>query len=40
MMTVHKTLVATDIDEFMDAADEAVAAAGLMLKKKDNKKDR
>ncbi|XP_063605952.1 E3 UFM1-protein ligase 1-like [Penaeus indicus] len=40
MMTAHKTLAAADIDEFMDAADEAIAAAGLMLKKKDNKKDR
>lgn len=40
MMTAHKTLAASDIDEFMDAADEAIASAGLMLKKKDNKKDR
>lgn len=40
MMTAHKTLAASDVDEFMDAADEAIAAAGLMLKKKDNKKDR
>ncbi|KAK3889969.1 hypothetical protein Pcinc_006121 [Petrolisthes cinctipes] len=40
LLSVNKTLVGAGLEEFHKAVDEAVAAAGIMLKKKDNKKDR
>lgn len=40
LLGVHKTLVGSTLEEFYDQVDAAIAATGIMLKKKDNKKDR
>ncbi|KAK7086302.1 E3 UFM1-protein ligase 1 [Halocaridina rubra] len=40
LFAVHKTLSGSTIEDFSTAADEAIAATGIMFKKKDNKKDR
>lgn len=40
LQTVNKTLTGTGLEEFHKVVDDAVAATGIMLKKKDNKKDR
>lgn len=40
LLGVHKTLVGSTLEEFYDQVDAAITATGIMLKKKDNKKDR
>ncbi|KAG0725427.1 E3 UFM1-protein ligase 1 [Chionoecetes opilio] len=40
LIKAHKTLINSTLEEFYEAVDGAIAATGIMLKKKDNKKDR
>ncbi|KAK8399047.1 hypothetical protein O3P69_004257 [Scylla paramamosain] len=40
LVKVHKTLTGSSLEEFYEHVDAAIAATGIMLKKKDNKKDR
>ncbi|MPC70941.1 E3 UFM1-protein ligase 1 [Portunus trituberculatus] len=40
LVKVHKTLTGSTLEEFYEHVDAAIAATGIMLKKKDNKKDR
>ncbi|XP_066965022.1 E3 UFM1-protein ligase 1 [Macrobrachium rosenbergii] len=40
LLAIHKSLTTSDMEEFLTLIDDAVSATGIMLKKKDNKKDR
>ncbi|KAK8751399.1 hypothetical protein OTU49_014591, partial [Cherax quadricarinatus] len=40
LLNVHKALSGSSLEEFFDVVDDAIAVTGVMLKKKDNKKDR
>ncbi|XP_071532971.1 E3 UFM1-protein ligase 1 [Panulirus ornatus] len=40
MFSVHKTLNGSSLEDFFDRVNDAVVVSGVMLKKKDNKKDR
>nr|XP_045606783.1 E3 UFM1-protein ligase 1-like [Procambarus clarkii] len=40
LLNAHKTLIGCSLEEFFDVIDDAIAVTGIMLKKKDNKKDR
>lgn len=40
MQALTKTLIGTNIDEFMAAAEESLVACSMILKKIDKKKDR
>ncbi|XP_042213163.1 E3 UFM1-protein ligase 1-like [Homarus americanus] len=40
LQNVHKTLSGSSVEDFVNVVDDAIAITGIMLKKKDNKKDR
>ncbi|XP_068237090.1 E3 UFM1-protein ligase 1 [Palaemon carinicauda] len=40
LLAIHKSLTVGDLEEFLALVDDAISVTGIMLKKKDNKKDR
>ena len=40
LMSTHKSLAVAGLEEFNDSIDDSIAAADIMIKKKDNKKER
>lgn len=40
LLAINKTLNGVSVEDFLNKIDDAVAAADIILKKKDNKKDR